>query len=496
MAESSTNTSTKPAPKKRSLFTKPSWSKPENLESPTDLFHRANHTYVDLAAEVERKRKVKIARKGRERARQEGSQKPAKKRICLSDESEDDDDDQSSNDGDQKKLENKKVQAVETESRLNSTAKQAGPVEPKSSPRSLSKRYEAVVAAPKIARKEDLYPSTIIDLDDEDDSEQVRPEHKDDQDDDFQVTTIRPSKPPEPDDEPASDEEFPDLARKAREKARRKRLEAEMEHATADPPSADEIRHSRRSHSVQHPTPPPPLDAVVQIFITSRIPNTDPLIVSRKISQRLKDVRVAWCQRQGFSQDFMNKVFLAWRGKRLFDVTTCKSLGIAVDQDGNILMKGQRDILGEEDRQVHMEAMTEEILEEYKKEKRHAAGEEEAEDHDKEAEVAEQPKQEAQVRIILKAKGLDDFKLIVKPVSYIFRYQKPRSFADPCRLPSSQRFSMLFGPQTKLAQIKRSSFSSTETALNLIVGWGTLSSATWMRLTSTLDELCILAYRY
>ena len=451
---------------KRSLFTKPSWSKPENLESSGDLFHRANHTYVDLAAEVERKRKAKVARKERERARQESrekpAEKPAEKRRRLSDESEDDDD-LSSDDEDHNKSDVTKGHAVVVLPKLNSTAKAASPVEPSSLPRSLSKRYEEVVAIPKNVGKGDPRVSNIINL--KDDDEEPRLHQTDDEDEDLQVTMIRASGPPANDDELASDEEFPELARKAREKARRKRLQSEIEHATPDPPpSVSESRYSQKSQSVPQPTPPPPPDAVVQIFITSRIPNTDPLIVSRKISQRLKDVRVAWCQRQGFSPDFMNKVFLAWRGKRLFDVTTCKSLGIAIDQDGNVLTKGQRDILGEEDRQVHMEAVTEEILEEYKKEKRHAAGEEEAEDHHEEEEVVEQPKEEAQVRIILKAKGIDDFKLIVKPVSPISDHYESPTHAHLCRLPSSQRSLMLFALPTRSVQKEKSFCSSMETA--------------------------------
>ncbi len=430
IAGSSTDAPAKPAPLKRSLFNKPSWSKPESLGGSADLFHRANHTYVDIAAEAERKRKAKLARKERERARQDRSQEPAEKRRRVSDESEDDDD-QSSSDEDGKISGGNKGQIVQAKSTVNTTAKPVSPVKPKVSPKSLVKRYEETVAVPKSAKKEDSYPLRIIDLEDEEDEKRQQKGQDEDEEEDLQVTAIRPSKPPDQGDEFASDEEeFPELARKAREKARSRRLEAEIEHATPDPPpSVSESGYTRRSQSVQQPNSPPPSDAIVQILITSRIANTEPLIVSRKISQRLKDVRVTWCQRQGFTLDFMNSVFLTWRGKRLFDVTTCKSLGIAVDQDGNVLTKGQRDILGEEDRQIHMEAMTEETLEEYKKEKKHAAGEDSAEDHDNDEAVA-QPKQEAQVRIILKAKGIDDFKLIVKPVSSIYYYDEPSPFAN------------------------------------------------------------------
>ncbi len=428
IAESSSNATAKPAPFKRSLFNKPSWSKPVELESPIDLFHRANHRYVDIAAEVERKRKAKIARREREKARQQGSEERAGKRRCLSDESEDDDE-HSSNDEEPKISELNRAYTVQPSSKVKSVTKSASPPEVRSSPRSLAKRYQEAADAPKIAGKEDSYQSKILDLEDEESGSNTQ--GKNDEDENLQVTTIRPTKPSEPDDEPASDEEFPELARKAREKARMKRLKAETEDVTPDlRPSASASGYSQRSQSIQQSTPPPPPDAVVQILITSRIENSEPLIVSRKISRRLKDVRVTWCQRQGFSREFMDTVFLTWRGKRLFDVTTCKSLGIAVDQDGTMLTKGQKDILGEEYRQIHMEAITEKVLQEYRKEKRHAAGENEVNDHNSEEEIVAQPKEEAQVRIILKAKGVDDFKLIVKPVSCTFRYDSTPLFAN------------------------------------------------------------------
>ena len=47
-----------------------------------------------------------------------------------------------------------------------------------------------------------------------------------------------------------------------------------------------------------------------------------------------------------------------------------------MDLNGNIIIKGRKDILGEEKRQIHIEAITEEILEETKRQKlREADGE-------------------------------------------------------------------------------------------------------------------------
>jgi len=210
-----------------------------------------------------------------------------------------------------------------------------------------------------------------------------------------------------------SDDEFPELARQAREKARRKRLEEDMASAIPDPPSISQKDHQQRPQSTHQPTPPsPPADPVLDILITSTIPNTEPLIVKRKLSQRLKDVKLAWAERQHFSQDFTDSVFLIWRGKRIFDHTTCRSLGYKSSSNGRIM--ASRDSMMDDEGRVHMEVMTRDMFEAYKKAKVNDVLDTKK-DRSQEP-VIEEQKQEAQIKIICKAKGFSDFKLIVKLV--------------------------------------------------------------------------------
>lgn len=233
-----------------------------------------------------------------------------------------------------------------------------------------------------------------------------------------------------------SDEEYPELARQARERAKSKpdttptastvpvasTSPLKTLYSGVAPPGTD-------STGPNHQPPPP--DGKVRIFITSNIPNTNPLIVQRKLSQNLKEVRLAWCARQGFDDEMTSSVFLTWRGKRLFDVTTCKSLGIGVDEDGHIVVKGE---MAAFDQQIHMEAMTEEIFEEARiarqngsfhrstQDDRHPEPSNPAEDST--AAVGAPPAQpkEPQIRVILKSRGYDDFKLIIKPVNAPFLF--------------------------------------------------------------------------
>ena len=396
---------------KRPLFNKPAWSNPSKVGAADDLFHRSNQTYLKVAAEAEARRKKKTARIQRECENKQVVERRPGKRRCVSDDSEDGGD--SSGSEEQNDLPKEKVYLgrpeVPIENETGSFVTSKTNLTAKSPP----KPPGDLIHERKPHQERASHSAIVIDLEDE----AIQPQLSDREDSDFEVTVSRVLKPAEDDELPLSDEEFPELAKKAREKAKRKRLEAESMPATQNSIYAIEGDSQSQRATALHDSPPPcpPSDPVIQILITSPILNTEPLIVSRRISQRLKDVRLAWCARQSFTPEFTPMVFLTWRGNRLFDVTTCKSLGIAVGPDGNILLKGRRDIMGEEDRQIHMEALTEEIFAERQRSKSSVLAKNVKESEVEEV-AAEVQEKETQVRIILKARGFDDFKLIVKPV--------------------------------------------------------------------------------
>ena len=398
-------------PLKRSLFNKPSWSRPQALSSDTDLFHRSNQTYADLAAEAKRARKRKLARKEREKACQYAIGESAGKRRRVS-EDEDNEDDDSSSDESADHSSPREIKTSSPQPKKNRTLRSRSSQEPIHSPKSLLKRYEAKVAAIKVGQEQKPKPETepepepkfsyIIDLEDEEASALPG------QLPTWTSVVDEPAAPVEEDNEPVSDDEFPELARQAREKARRKRLEEDIASRTANPQDGQISLHGAMPSTSQS-------DPVLHILVTSSIDNTVPLIVSRRLSQRLKDVRLTWTKRQNFTSEFTDTVFLTWRGKRVFDVTTCRSLGISVDAIGRVSTKG--DSSEEEGAQIHMEAMTHRILEAYKKAKcMETAGQEDV--AAKEEAVGAQDN-ESQFRIILKAKGLADFKLQVRPVCHL-----------------------------------------------------------------------------
>jgi hypothetical protein len=171
-------------------------------------------------------------------------------------------------------------------------------------------------------------------------------------------------------------------------------------------------------------------DEVVQILITSAIENTKPLVVQRLASQRLRDVRLAWCTRQGFGEKMTSSVFLTWNRKRLFDVTTCRSLlrGTnmpprdywAVDDQNAAESNTQR---------LHMEAVTGELLKSQKRV-------EDSEDFD-----AQKPDAcETVIKITLKCPGSQDISINVRnstKVSHVistYRDKKKMSLDKTVRL--------------------------------------------------------------
>ncbi|GIZ49131.1 hypothetical protein CKM354_001216800 [Cercospora kikuchii] len=202
----------------------------------------------------------------------------------------------------------------------------------------------------------------------------------------------------EEEEEEDSDPEIAALQRMAREKHRLKKQQEELRSAT---PGAG---NSEGDNLSGLPTPPPP-DPIISLFITTDIPDAVELLVKRKMSQDLGTVRRAWCGKQGFPQDFSDKVFFTWNGIRMYDFTTCKRLGLEVDSEGNVVRADQRDADGAA--QVHVVATTQELLDKQKAEKLRQAKAESAQyepEVETEAAAEEEQQQKAEVKIIVRAK--------------------------------------------------------------------------------------------
>ena len=144
---------------------------------------------------------------------------------------------------------------------------------------------------------------------------------------------------------------------------------------------------------------------IVQFFITSRIPGSKEVLVQRKFSHRLKEVRLEWCRRQliegqPMTSEDTQRVFLTWNMKRQYDVSNCNDIGLKLDRHGNIQNNGNNP---ESATQVHLEAWLPDVMKAYQKRLADA-------ENGVETPKAEQPK-EKKIKLILKSKDYGDCKV-------------------------------------------------------------------------------------
>jgi hypothetical protein len=126
-------------------------------------------------------------------------------------------------------------------------------------------------------------------------------------------------------------------------------------------------------------------------------------------------------------------VFLTWKGKRLFDVTTCRSLGIGeadVDEEDEIFETRDED--GE--LRVCMEAVTMELLEAQEKGLGHEDEQDESEEEEAESEEI--------FRVIFKGPGIRDQRLKVRPSTVVAKVIKTISHNG--RIPPDKSVHLMF----------------------------------------------------
>jgi len=332
---------------KRLLFHKPTWATETSTKPSSDdssVFGR-NHVYEDI---LEAERQKRERREARARARIEPETKKGResKRRRVSTDPGDDEVDSDNGSVRSSCSGVSHGSGLATEIRVTrSTLKKEKALVPGLGETSPRDRPAAKSAAAK---------STVIDLREEnetEESEMYQTSREVQQKGHVSSRPCRASGEQLDEEEEEDDDYLMELKRKARERARLHRLGIDVSRAKnlsfgttnneqlAISPSAE----PSRSESAQSPTRsgaesgPPPVqeteDTEVQILITSHIPNSKPLIVRRKASQPLLQVKEFWCQRQGFDAALSAEVFFTWRGTRLFNSTTMRSVLHRLERD-------------------------------------------------------------------------------------------------------------------------------------------------------------------
>ncbi|KAK2812348.1 hypothetical protein FQN50_001347 [Emmonsiellopsis sp. PD_5] len=428
----------------RSFFKKPNWAtKADSPSQPTEFYRRSDQVYADILATepddedtTESSSAQAQAPKAKKKDQlRETTRAPKRRRISRS-ESDDDSVD----------LEKKgSSQSISTRDEIERQLSS----EIKGEHRAASEEYDeagsvAAVIPPvhtrntraqarfkDSPRKPGIQPADVVDVGS--DSEEPQP-NKPGERQLLEDTT---------DDEVEEVEEFPELARKARERAREREAATQATRQPAGDTSIDNRTlpavPSPRAVSLAKSTSNTPdrtaPERIVKIYISSDLENTNDLIVHRKLDQNLGDVRLAWCARQGFNEDMTSKVYLTWKGRRLFDVTSCRGLRVQDEKPDDLPMI---DELNDDDGSipVHMEAVTEELHEERKRRMHKTPFD------DSEGSELETKEPDNSFRLVIKAPDMEDFRIKVRPTNHIHNIIS--NLREKRQIPPEKKVRLLF----------------------------------------------------
>ena len=404
---------------KKSFFKKPTWATQAPVSESGDFFRHSDTVYDNILKEKERRRKKHAQKKQAKAGIAIADEGRDNKRRRISADDDDEEDGQSvSGTG---SVDSRSEDLTKTEAEASENIPKARNLtahSPRPSPSKPTLSCKPITSA----------PSQAIELGSDDETSQSH-----------QPTAEGKVRSPRQDDEISDedDEYVLELKQKAREKARLRKLgtgsaNGQMQASRSpEPPQPQPVSSRNHLASPQRhaaPTPPPKRDeAIVQILITTKIPNAKPLLVNRKVSQSLQQVREVWCSRQNFDQDMTAKVIFTWREKRLYDTSTSTHLL-------NVLKKERARRMGglayddEEDPsegRIEVEAITKDMYEQRQLQRSRegkAADTDDAIDqdiqHDQSPERSSTPKQ-PEYTVVLKAQGFEQLQLKVRPSTAI-----------------------------------------------------------------------------
>ncbi|ORY16229.1 ubiquitin-2 like Rad60 SUMO-like-domain-containing protein [Clohesyomyces aquaticus] len=149
----------------------------------------------------------------------------------------------------------------------------------------------------------------------------------------------------------------------------------------------------------------------VTIFVTSQIPNTKEMMIKIRTDEKLERPRLAWCRSQGFTPEQTSETFFTWKLAKISDYAYVKRLGVRTYHSGGITLDDDDTFYTEDDPpKIHVEAWTEDLWQAAMREK--AAERKPWNTVPKPAASPPQPlPQPKKVRLILKARGREDFKI-------------------------------------------------------------------------------------
>ena len=363
---------------KKSFFKRPAWATNAPSVESRDFFRHADTVYDSIVREKERKREKsaqkKIAKNEQDQALEPRESK--RRRISTAEENVVDDQ-RSASEASEKAV-------TDTEDDFPQAGKHISCLEPTSGEEPPAPPVRSVSPARKgtSAIQEAGVNSNMIEVD-SDGAQKALPSPEI-----VQPTHTKTTEAEVSEDE---DEYVLELKRKAREKSRAKECKekdaAGISHDRPSVRSTSETQTPSPSPAAMvgasqpglpqpqpAPAPPPPLslekETIVQILITTSMPEAQPLLVNRKVSQQMRQVREVWCARQKFDEETSARIVFTWRGKRLYDTSTsthllnvlkkerARQMGFLINGD-----EGDADEIDPSGGRIELEAMTKDMFE-------------------------------------------------------------------------------------------------------------------------------------
>jgi hypothetical protein len=175
-------------------------------------------------------------------------------------------------------------------------------------------------------------------------------------------------------------------------------------------------------------------DVAINIMVTSKMENTVPMMVKRKLGQGMKLVLDTWAARQRAHGTRIvgdnAGLFLTWKKKKVYDHSTAASLGVQVGEDGRLVGDASD---GFRNGGIHLEVWTDDLYSNYirQKERERALhlGLSDSEE-EREPTPSLSPKKKG-IRVVLKAKEFEPLKvtidddMTVEKLVSTFRSQRP-----------------------------------------------------------------------
>jgi Ubiquitin-2 like Rad60 SUMO-like len=402
---------------KKSFFKRPTWASSAPPAQSGDFFRHSDIVYDSILKEKERRREKHAQKKQAKVGVEAVEEVKENKRRKISTNDEDEEEDGRSG-----------SETASTGSWGDDLRKAEAPMNGSKCPARRG-RVQATRASPSNVEVSlnDTTPvaSGVIGLDSDDDKNQPQP-----------VVLERRVQARTSDDEVSEEEDeyVLELKQRAREKARLKKLrvdpvgnQAQVPRARDPdnrPPQSSADRPLFAQSHAKPPSPPPrgeENETIVQILITTEIPNAKSLIVNRKVSQPMQQVRQVWCSRQNFNEDMTAKVIFTWRGKRLYDTTTSMRLLTVLKEERARQMGGLVDDEDEDpsNGRIEIEAITKDMYEQnvLQKNREEVDGDGNGDAHlqDRQSHERSITPTKQEFTIVMNAQGLEALRFKVRP---------------------------------------------------------------------------------